>query len=410
MIRSMYAAISGLRNHQTMMDVVGNNIANVNTNGFKGSSAVFTDVLSQTLNGGGAPSAAIGGTNPAQVGLGSRLGAINTDFSQGSMQRSGRITDFAIQGDGFFVIDQGGSQVYSRAGSFSLDAAGSVVNNEGGYMMGWLPDATGAVNTNTPIQKLSIPTGALIPPKTTDAVTMTGNLPANATSGTAIATSINVYDNAGTAIQLNLTFTKTVNAGEWTVTATQGNPPAAAAITGGTITFNGSGALTGTPAISLASGVLPNMGAVAINLGSASDPVTQFGAGASILARSQTGFAAGSLEAFSMGRDGTLVGSYSNGQTRPIGLVAMAAFANPQGLEKIGSSEFRVSANSGAAEIGQAGTGGRGLLLQGALEMSNVDLAQEFTQLIVAQRGFQANSRVITTSDEMLQEVVNLKR
>jgi flagellar hook protein FlgE len=407
LIRSMYAAISGLRNHQTMMDVVGNNIANVNTTGFKGSSTVFTDVLSQTLAGGGAPSAALGGTNPAQVGLGSRLGAINTDFSQGSMQRSGRNTDFAIQGDGFFVVDQGGAQVFSRAGSFNLDAAGNVVNNEGGFMMGWMPDAAGNVNTNAPVGRLTIPTGALIPPNATTTVTMTGNLPAGSAVGTAVATSINVYDAQGTATQLNLTFTKTA-ADTWSTDVSVGTPPVVTNI--GNVTFNpADGTLTSGP-LAVPAGTVPNLGAFAVNFGTAADPVTQYGASASVLARTQSGNAAGSLESFSMGRDGTLVGTYSNGQTRPIGLVAMAAFANPQGLEKIGSSQFRVSANSGAAEIGQAGTGGRGILLQGVLEMSNVDLAGEFTSLIVAQRGFQANSRVITTSDEMLQEVVNLKR
>ena len=150
MIRSMYAAISGLRNHQTMMDVVGNNIANVNTTGYKGSSTVFTDVLSQTLAGGGAPSAALGGTNPAQVGLGSRLGAINTDFSQGSMQRSGRNTDFAIQGDGFFVVDQGGAQVYTRAGSFSLDASATWSPTRAASCRAGCPTPPPAPSTPTP--------------------------------------------------------------------------------------------------------------------------------------------------------------------------------------------------------------------------------------------------------------------
>jgi flagellar hook protein FlgE len=404
MIRSMYAAISGLRNHQTMMDVVGNNIANVNTTGFKGSSTVFTDVLSQTLAGGGAPSAAIGGTNPAQVGLGSRLGAINTDFSQGSMQRSGRITDFALQGDGFFVVDQGGAQMYTRAGSFSLDASGNLVNNEGGYMQGWMPDATGAVNTNSPVGPLTIPTGALIPPRRSDTVTMTGNLPAAATVGTEVSTQINVFDAQGTAVPLNVTFRKT-GPDAWDAVI-PGSPETPL----GALAFNAAGALTSGP-LTIPANTLPGVGwDVALNMGTASDPVSQFGVGASILARTQDGYAAGSLQAFSLGRDGTIMGSYSNGQSRTIGMLATAAFANPQGLEKAGSSMFRVSANSGNPEVGSPGTGGRGIVLQGVLEMSNVDLAQEFTSLIVAQRGFQANSRVITTSDELLQEVVNLKR
>jgi flagellar hook protein FlgE len=406
----MYSAISGLRNHQTMMDVVGNNIANVNTNGYKASSTVFTDVLSQTISGGNAP-ATLGGTNPAQVGLGSRLGAINTDFSQGSLQRSGRNTDFAIQGDGFFVVDQGGEQVYSRAGSFSLDANGNLVTNDGGYMQGWSPNAAGTIDTNGPIGRITVPTGALITPQGTSTVNMSGNLPATATVGTAVATAINVYDTQGNAIPLNMTYTKSA-ANQWTVSATQGNPPTALTLANNVLTFDAAGQLTSGSAVTISAGQIPQLGAVDINLGAPTDAthVTQFGTSASILARSQNGSAPGSLESFAMGRDGMMVGTYSNGQTRAIGQVAMAAFANPQGLEKIGSSQFRISVNSGPPAIGAPGAGGRGILMQGALEMSNVDLAQEFTSLIVAQRGFQANSRVITTSDELLQEVVNLKR
>jgi flagellar hook protein FlgE len=415
MIRSMYAAISGLRNHQTMMDVVGNNIANVNTNGYKGSSTVFTDVLSQTLTGGNAPGA-MGGTNPAQVGLGSRLGGINTDFSQGSLQRSGRNTDFAIQGDGFFVTNSGGEQLYTRAGSFNLDADGNIVTNDGGFLQGWVADATGAVNTNAPVAGLQIPTGALIPPRGTTNVDMTGNLPGGAAPGTVVTTAINVFDTQGNAIPLNLSYTRTTTStnpnNEWTVTATYGNPATNVPLTGGVLTFDANGQLEVPPTLGIAAGAIPQVGAMTIDLGQPTDPnhVTQFGTGASVLARTQDGYAPGTLQSFTLGRDGTIVGSYSNGQTRAIAQVAMATFANPQGLSKIGSSQFRIGANSGAAEIGPAGTGGRGILTQGALEQSNVDLAQEFTSLIVAQRGFQANSRVITTSDEMLQEVVNLKR
>jgi flagellar hook protein FlgE len=410
MIRSMYSAISGLRNHQTMMDVVGNNISNVNTNGFKASSTVFTDVLSQTLSGGSAP-AILGGTNPAQVGLGSRMGAINTDFSQGSMQRSGRNTDFAVQGDGFFVIESGGEQLYTRSGSFSLDANGNLVTNDGAYVQGWSPQANGVVDTNQPVGPLTVPTGALIEPTGTSTVQMSGNLPANAAVGTTVATAITIFDTQGNGMPLNMTYTKSA-ANQWTVTATRGTPPTAVTLTGNVLTFNATGELTSGSTVTMAGGQIPQMGAVAIQLGALADAnrVTQYGSSASILARQQNGASPGSLESFTMGRDGLIMGTYSNGQTQAIGQVAMAGFANPQGLEKLGSSQFRVSINSGVAELGVPGTGGRGILVQGALEMSNVDLAQEFTSLIVAQRGFQANSRVITTSDEMLQEVVNLKR
>jgi flagellar hook protein FlgE len=393
MIRSMYAAISGLRNHQTMMDVVGNNIANVNTNGFKTSNTVFTDVLSQTLAGGNAP-AALGGTNPAQVGLGARLGAINTDFGQGALQRSGRSTDFAIQGDGFFVVDQGGDQLFTRAGSFSLDADGNLVTSEGGRIQGWGADANGVINTNAGVGPVIVPTGALDNPRPTTTVTVTGNLPAGADVGARVSTSITVYNAAGVGRPLNVSFVKLAD-NSWSVRDGADNEV-------GTLGFV-DGQLVPPAAPIVVEGMT-------LGLGEGANLVTQFGTGASILARDQDGSAPGALLSFTMNRDGVLVGTYSNGQTRPIAQLAMATFANPQGLEKIGSSQFRVGANSGVPEIGTAGTGGRGILTQGTLEQSNVDLAQEFTNLIVAQRGFQANSRVITTSDDMLQEVVNLKR
>ena len=410
MIRSMYSAISGLRNHQTMMDVVGNNIANVNTTGYKGSNTVFHDVLSQTLQGATGP-ATLGGTNPAQVGLGSRLAGINTDFSQGSLQRSGRITDMAIQGDGFFVVDQGGAQVFSRAGNFSLDANGNLATTEGGLVQGWQADGFGNIDSNGAIGPLKVPVGQLVPPTGTANINLDGNLPAADAVGTAVTTASKIYDTQGNAVILNFTFTKTA-ANQWTATASYGSPATNVALTNNVLAFDATGTLTSGASMGIAAGAIPQMTAMSVNMGGTgtTGQVSQYGSANSLLARTQDGASAGSLQSFSMGQDGTIMGTYTNGQTRAIAQVALANFANPQGLEKIGNSQFRITANSGAPEIGVAGLGGKGLLVQGALEQSNVDLAQEFTSLIMAQRGFQANGRVITTSDEMLQEVVNLKR
>jgi flagellar hook protein FlgE len=413
MMRSMFSAISGLRSHQSMMDVVGNNIANVNTTGFKSSGVVFQDILSQSLYGAGAPGTAIGGTNPAQVGLGSRLAAVTTNFSQGALQRTGRSTDFAIQGDGFFVVSSGGQQLYTRAGAFSVDANGNLVTQDGGLIQGWQADPTGAVSVNGPITNLAIPVGGLLAPNPTSSVTLGGNLPAAGAVGAAIATSVDVYDNQGTAIRLNVTFTKTA-ANQWTGSATYGNPATAVALTNNVLTFDSAGELT-SPAgreVDIAAGAIPNVGAVAVGLGSAtdSDRVSQYGSSSTLATLAQDGYAAGSLQGFSVSRDGLLVGTYSNGLTRAVGQLALANFNNPEGLEKVGGSNFRASQNSGLAQVGAPGSGGRGQLVVGSVEMSNVDLAAEFTNLILAQRGFQANSRVITSSDEMLQEIVNLKR
>jgi len=424
MIRSMFSAVSGLRNHQTMMDVVGNNIANVNTSGFKSSTTVFQDVLSQTLRGGGAANANTGGTNPAQVGLGSRVAGTTTNFSQGALQLTGRSTDFAIQGDGFFVVNQAGQQLFTRAGSFSPDALGRLVTQTGGLLQGWQADGTGTVNTNAAVGNIQIPVGDIIAPSQTGNVQVGGNLPADAAAGTIIANSVEIYDGQGNPTTLRFEFTKSATPNEWSAVyryvdaagVSQPTPPAAGtAMTGGTLTFSAAGELTSGFNLTIAGGAIPGFGAgqpINVALGAAGEPnrITQYGELSTVGIIDQDGSAAGSLQAFTVGQDGLIMGSYTNGGSRIIGQVALGVFANPEGLEKAGGSNYRASINSGLAQLGVAGQGGRGLLSAGTLEMSNVDLAAEFTNLIVAQRGFQANSRVVTTSDELLQEVVNLKR
>ena len=182
MLRSLFTAVSGLRAHQAMMDVVGNNIANVNTTGFKSSQTVFEDTLSQVMRTSGGPQGLNGGTNPAQVGLGVKVGGISTNFTQGATQVTGRATDVALQGDGFFVLQQGGQQVYSRAGAFDFDASGNLVNPEGAIVQGWAA-TKGIVNTNAPIGPLKLPIGQTVPPRQTTMVTVGGNLSASAAYG-----------------------------------------------------------------------------------------------------------------------------------------------------------------------------------------------------------------------------------
>ena len=420
MIRSMFSAVSGLRNHQTMMDVVGNNVANVNTTGFKSSTVVFQDVLYQILRGAGLGTATTGGTNPAQIGLGSRVAAVTTNFGQGALQRTGRATDFAIQGDGFFVTRFAGQELYTRAGSFSVDSTGRLVTQDGALIQGWQADNAGNVNTNAAIGNLVIPVGSLIAPVMTTTVTVGGNLPSDVAVGTLITNSTNIYDAQGNATTLRMEYTKTA-ADTWNVFARYVDsfgvlqPPAPGIAVGGPMTFNAAGELL-TPAsytLTVPGGSIPGFpNPITVSLGSATAPnrITQYGSLSTSAILSQDGSAAGSLQSFSVSQEGLIVGSYSNGRTRNIGQLALATFANPEGLEKAGSSNFRATVNSGLPQLGVGGQGGRGLLSTGTLEMSNVDLAAEFTNLIVAQRGFQANSRVVTTSDELLQEVVNLKR
>lgn len=415
MIRSMSSALSGLRNHQTMLDVVGNDIANVSTIGFKSSSTVFADVLSQTLSGAGAPGGQTGGTNPAQIGLGSRLVGTVQSFTQGALQRTGRTTDVAIEGDGFFIVTNGAERFYTRAGAFDLDANGNLVTPDGMIVQGWQADVNGVINTNAAVGPLKIQVGELIAPVQTSSVDLGGNLSADAEIGDAVVMTLTGFDEQGTAVPINLSFTKTAT-NQWTVSASAGNPAVdvTASLTDNVISFDGTGEMT-VPAdrnINIAGGVIPGFpSAITVELGAAGAPgrLTQFAGSNSAAITNQNGAAAGSLQSFAVAADGTIVGKYSNGKSKAIGQLATATFTNPAGLERSGGV-WRESPNSGLAQVGTAGAGGRGKIAAGMLEMSNVDLAEEFTRLIVAQRGFQGNARVITTSDEILQEVVNLRR
>ncbi len=409
MLRSMFSAISGLKAHQTKLDTVGNNIANVNTVGFKSSQTVFQDTLSQVLSNGSAPTEDNGGTNPAQVGLGVKVAGITTNFSQGSTQSTGRSTDFMIGGDGFFVTQSGGAQTYTRAGSFDFDGQGRLVTSDGSILQGWMAE-DGKVDTNGAIGALSVPYGQVMPPKASTKGGFTGNLSSGAAADatSAVESQITMFDALGNAHQITATFTRTAAAappatsGEWSVTLKEGatTPPVGT----GTITFDAAGkVLTGgelkfTPA---------DQSEITLDLSG----ITQFGAASSMKPTNDgDGYAMGTLQSFSLSEDGTVVGVYSNSLRQDIGKLALATFSNPGGLEKAGNSSYRVGNNSGAAVIGPAGANGAGKLSAGALEMSNVDLASEFTDLIIAQRGFQANSRVITTSDEVLQSLVQLGR
>jgi flagellar hook protein FlgE len=391
MLRSLYSGISGLRAHQTMLDVTGNNIANVNTTGFKGSSTQFQDTLSQLTQGATGPQAATGGINPAQVGLGVRVAGVATTFTQGSAQTTGKATDMMISGDGFFVTNRGGQQLYTRAGSFGLDASGHLVGPDGGVLQGWMADPSGRVDNGGPTVDLVLSPTAMIPARSTTGVEVGGNLPSDAAAGTTVKRDIQVYDSEGRTRTLSLGFTRTASG--WNVAATDAS--------GAT----GSGSLAFVDGRQSTPGSL-TVGGITVDLGT----VTGYAGSTTVAATGQDGSKAGTLEAFSVGADGSLVGSFSNGVRQVVGQVAVARFTNPAGLEKSGQSSYTGTANSGNAEIGRAGDAGFGALVGGALEMSNVDLSQEFTNLIVAQRGFQANARIITTSDQVLQELVDLKR
>ncbi|MEZ0166045.1 flagellar hook protein FlgE [Kineococcus sp. LSe6-4] len=419
MLRSMFSGVSGLRSHQTMMDVVGNNIANVNTAGFKSSGVVFADTLSQLTKAAGAPTDANGGTNPSQVGLGVRVQAITQNMTQGSAQATGKSTDLMLQGDGMFAVQQGDGTFYTRNGSFTLDAQGSIVTNDGAYVMGWKPGPDGTVNTNGPIDKLVIPADTVMAATPTKTATVSGNLdktqPVADTTG--VETSFVAYDDQGVATTVYLRLKHTAP-DTWQASYSL-DPKATPAVWtdfGGTFDFNADTTVTPNTVTGQKASVKeltltaagPIKNDIKINLESLSSYVGT--TKASTIQTAQNGAPIGTLTSYSFGTDGVITGSYSNGFKQTLGQVAIASFNNAAGLRKEGNSLYSVSTNSGGPVYGIAGQAGRGGLLAGSLEMSNVDLSAEFTNLILAQRGFQANSKVITASDELLQDLVNLKR
>ena len=564
MMRSLYAGISGLRNHQTRMDVIGNNIANVNTNGFKSSRVNFQDMLSQTLQGASGASGDRGGTNPVQIGMGMGVASIDTVFTDGSFQSTGKQTDLAISGQGFFVLGNGGNQVYSRAGAFDFDNSGNLVAPGLGYkVMGYKADSKGVIDTNKALETIQIPVGASMPARVSAKLTYSNNVSASATAGvsaavvaaanaalvtaqaataaaatataataelnptaadkaaaTAIGTStvadnaaatelaaataqnaagstpatvaalaaattkkattaaavtaaaaattattpatakalaaamvgaataaanekiaasavaaatnakssaaqssINVYDTQGNAYQLDGTFEKTAD-NIWSFTpastvknaagVTVANVTASAPIS---IEFNADGSFkSSTPSATITinqSGFTPPspfVGAGAFTIKPDFSTMTQYGSVTTVAATNQDGYASGTLEKTSINPSGVIIGQFNNGQISSMAQVALANFNNPGGLGKSGESLYLKTTNSGEPQVGAAGSGGRGTFNSGALEMSNVDLAQQFSDMIVTQRGFQANSKIITTVDTMLEELVNLKR
>ena len=415
MLRAMYSGVSGLLANEEMLDVIGNNIANVNTVGFKSGSADFASVLSQTVSGAASPQNGDGGTNAAQVGLGVQVAGIGTDFTQGADQQTGVSTDLAVEGSGMLVVNQGGQQLYTRDGTLSFDANGDLVNPEGAIVQGWMAATGGAINNNGPLTNIVVPTTTLIPPIPTATVTIGGNLPTNPTvnaAGTAtVDSTTNVYDAQGTATPITFAFTYTAGtggaAGTWAVQAQDASGTDIG--TSQALTFNSSGVLTAPTNYALALGTGATAQNVAINFAAQGAGLVSYG-GTSSVNISQDGQGTGNLQSITIGGDGVLSGIFSNGQTETLGQVAVAGFSNPSGLTNAGGSMYNTSANSGTPQIGAAGTGGRGTISSGVLEGSNVDLSQAFSDLIVAQRGFEANSKVVTTSDQILQDLIAMKQ
>ena len=465
MMRSLFSGVSGLQNHQTRMDVIGNNISNINTTGFKRGRVNFQDLIYQQLQGAARPTEDLGGVNPKEVGLGMSVASIDTIHIQGSLQTTGVQTDLAIVGQGFFVLDDMGKQLYTRAGAFSLDAEGVLVNPANGMKeQGWMVremEGYEILDVSRPVEQIVIPVGGKDPARATTVVNFACNLdkrlpelPENPTGDQVLrstwSTTIKVYDSFGDEHDLQVEFSRvpgTPNSwnanvivnpqSEIATNTTVGFGEAAPEAGGPTsfvVNFSNNGTLlsavdeagnisgqTGQVQMLVAFDVpnatpeddAPARQQFVLNLGTVggfTNSITQYAEASSSKAVEQDGRTMGYLENFKIDSSGIITGIYSNGSTRGIGQVAIATFANQGGLEKAGDNTFRMSNNSGLANIGPSGIAGKGKIVAGTLEMSNVDMADQFVDMIVTQRGFQANSKTIQTADQLLQELLTLKR
>ena len=405
-LTSLFSAVSGLNTYGNAMSVIGNNIANVGTAGFKSSRASFADLVSASLGGG---------SSAAQVGLGVFLNDVQTSFTQGSLSNTGNTLDLAIDGNGFFNMrDAAGTVSYSRAGQFEVNNLGEVVDPSGRFLQGYQASATGIILGT--VGNITLST-ATVAPQATSTAAVEANLNAASTVPAAafdvtdattynFSNGITVYDTLGAQHQLRLYYVKAAAGNTWNLHS-QIDGGATTAQTD--LVFNSSGVLTGGAAQTFS---LPIAGGAATPLAVAMDfsAITQFGSASSLTDQTQDGFTSGSFQSLSIDSEGRVVAQFTNGQTRTLAQIVLSRFTNPNGLTRSGENGFAETIDSGAPLAGAPTNNGLGRLISQTIEQSNVDLGKEFVDMIITQRAFQANSRAITTTDEMLQELVNLKR
>ena len=417
MIQAMYSGISGMKAFKSDLDVIGNNIANVSTTGYKSGTATFKEMLSQTISSASAPSSNRGGINASQVGTGVTLGSILRDETQGSFTATGRSTDLAIDGNGYFILGGGSSVAYTRDGTFTQDAKNNLVSSSSGLnVLGWQADmTTGVIDTTTPItaaSTLSIPVGGMSVANATTTVELTGNLASSADEGTEYNIKYSIYDSLGNTHDIVMTFTKqaTPSGGDATWSYEVTSPDVSATIASGDITFDSNG-YSNLDSIPISMDFTSTNGSVQPLVATIdTSSLTQLAGDSTVQLSYQDGLPLGTLESFTIDSSGLIVGSFTNGSTRNLGQIAIAGFSNPAGLTDAGNNLLTVSSNSGSPTIGTAESGSLGSIKSCYLEASNVDLTTEFSNMIVAQRGFQANSKIISTSSDVLEELVNLVR
>jgi len=409
--------LSGLTAESTALSAIANNLSNQNTTGYKDTTVLFSDLFYQELG-------TTGSGDPIQVGAGTEVGSMPSLFTQGSISSTGVPTDVAIQGSGFFAVQSPTGVInYTRAGDFS-ELNNLLVDSNGNQVLGY-PATNGVVNTGAGLAPLQLGAGIISPPSATTNVQLSTNLNAAANVGDTFSTPITVYDSLGASHQLTFNYTNT-GPGAWSYSitipaadvGTTGNPVQVAA---GNLTFDNNGNLL-TPAANVTNITIgpPNTGAFAdgaSNLtftwqlyNNGTPLLTQVASPSSTSSANANGGGSGSLVNFTIGSDGTITGSFSNGQTQALGQIALATFANNNGLQLDGSTDYSPTLASGQAVMGVPGSGGRGTISGGALELSNVDIATEFANLIVAQRGFEADAKAVTTFDQITQDTIALKQ
>jgi len=405
--------LSGLDATQQALNVISNNLANLNTTGFKGQTANFQDLFYQNFGTTGAG-------NPIQVGAGSKMGSISSNFTNGSLLNTGVPSDVAITGNGFFIVqDANGTVDYTRAGNFGVNAAGQLVTVSGQTVMGY-PAALGVVNRSATLAPLVVGQSAISPPAATANMSQQTNLDASAPVGSTYAAPLTVYDSLGSPHVLTFNYTST-GPGAWDYQITlpaadTGGSGAPTVIASGSLTFDSSGNLT-SPSGSVSGITVTGLadGAANMNLTwnltgpNNSSLLTQVDAPSATTATQQDGYSSGTLQSYTVEADGTIEGQFSNGQVQALGQIALASFANPQGMQLTGGDSYAPTLASGSAVVGVPNSGVLGTMTGGALESSNVDISAEFTNLIVVERAFQADARMITTLDTVTSQTINLQ-
>jgi flagellar hook protein FlgE len=398
--------LSGLTASSESLNVIANNLANLNTDGYKNESLSFADVFNQMqgLSGNG---------DPIQLGSGVQVAGQTSNFSNGSVDSTGVASNMALQGNGFFVVENNNQVSYTRAGDFTVNSQGQLCTPQGQLVMGY-PAVDGVVSTSTALAPITVNQANDIPAVATTSIQMDTNLNSSASVGDTYSSPITVYDSLGGSHVLTVQYTNT-GANSWSYSisvpaADTGGTGTSTPVASGTLTFNSSGQLT-SPTGSVTGITISGLadGAASMNLtwnlndSSGNPTITQQDAKNSTSSNSQNGYGVGTLTGYSVLSDGTVQGQFSNSQTLALGQVAIASFANMQGLEQTGSNDYQATFGSGAAVIGQAGAGGNGTITGGAVEESNVSLSAEFANMIVAQQSYEANAKVLTTLNQVSQ-------